>query len=83
MNSGTYVSGSPVVGTRTGSWNPATGYLERWGGTVFPQIFPNFLGVFHVTGTVTGTIHAVPEPGSLLLIASGLAGMGFCVRKRK
>ena len=83
LTSGTYVSGSPTVGTKEGSWNPVTGWLDMWGQGVIPAAFPNFLGVYHVKGFYTGTIHPIPEPASLLLIGSGLAGLAVLVRRKR
>jgi hypothetical protein len=61
----------------TGLFNGATGTLSGPGTLTF------ITGGFNLTNTFSGTITTVPEPTTLLLLGTGLAGVVAKVRKKR
>jgi len=54
-------------------------YYDSYGG----GYFENSPDVSYSSGTFSATLASVPEPGTLALLAAGLLGLGFVVRRRK
>ncbi|HEY0972254.1 MAG TPA: CHRD domain-containing protein [Gemmatimonadales bacterium] len=76
-----------VGGTFTSKWD-----LTEGNGTTLAEQVPNILGGrayinFHTrqfpAGEIRGDLAVVPEPSTVLLLGSGLAGLGLMARRRR
>lgn len=79
--------------TLASSWNPA--FITANGGTTTSAEAALFMGMIqgraylniHTTmfpgGEIRGFLQAIPEPATILLLGSGLAGIGSLVRRRR